>query len=40
MIMNEYYPFILIDTGIIVAFYNKGDYHHQQVIEHSKVINI
>jgi predicted nucleic acid-binding protein len=30
--MTEYYPFILIDTGIIVAFYNKGDRYHQQVV--------
>jgi predicted nucleic acid-binding protein len=31
--MTEYYPFILIDTGIIVAFYDKKDRYHQQVVQ-------
>jgi uncharacterized protein len=30
--MNDY-PFILIDTGIIVAFYNRKDRYHQQVVD-------
>lgn len=30
--MTEYYSFILIDTGMIVAFYNKNDRYHQQVV--------
>lgn len=29
--MLNYYPLILIDTGIIVAFYNSRDKYHQQV---------
>lgn len=30
--MTEDYSFILIDTGIIVAFYNRGDRYHQQIV--------
>ncbi|MGY6530585.1 MAG: type II toxin-antitoxin system VapC family toxin [Cyanobacterium sp.] len=29
---NKYYPQILIDTGILVAFYNLNDQYHDQVI--------
>ena len=28
-----YYPTILIDTGMIVAFYNADDRYHQRVID-------
>ncbi|MFM7190716.1 MAG: type II toxin-antitoxin system VapC family toxin [Microcystaceae cyanobacterium] len=28
-----YYPTILIDTGMIVAFYNEDDRYHQRVID-------
>lgn len=28
----NHYPLILIDTGIIVAFYDKNDDYHQQVV--------
>jgi uncharacterized protein len=31
--MTQNYPFILIDTGVIVAFYNKKDRYHQQVVD-------
>ena len=31
--MTGYYPFILVDTGIMVAFYNGKDRYHQQVVE-------
>lgn len=34
--MSQSYHFILIDTGIIVAFYNKKDRYHQQVVEFFK----
>ena len=27
----NYYPIFLVDTGIIVAFFNKGDRFHEQV---------
>lgn len=30
--MNNNYPLILIDTGVIVAFYNRQDKYHEQVI--------
>lgn len=30
--MLNYDPFILVDTGIIVAFYNSQDKYHQQII--------
>lgn len=29
--MNSY-PHILVDTGIIVAFYDKNDLYHEQVV--------
>ncbi|MDI9640730.1 PIN domain-containing protein [Kamptonema cortianum] len=31
--MTVRYPFILIDSGIIVAFYNRRDRYHQQVLQ-------
>lgn len=31
--MNAYYPLILVDTGIMVAFYNRADRYHQQVVQ-------
>ncbi len=36
--MNNY-PFILIDTGIIVAFYDVKDYYHQQVLNFFNTYN-
>ncbi|MCT7959397.1 hypothetical protein NG791_01655 [Laspinema sp. D1] len=30
--MAVYHPFILVDTGIMVAFYNRQDRYHQQVL--------
>ncbi len=36
--MNNY-PFILIDTGIIVAFYDIQDYYHQQVLDFFNTCN-
>ncbi|MBD2134629.1 PIN domain-containing protein [Sphaerospermopsis sp. FACHB-1094] len=30
--MNNNYPLILIDTGILVAFYDRKDKYHQKVI--------
>ncbi|MEA5469752.1 type II toxin-antitoxin system VapC family toxin [Spirulina sp. 06S082] len=31
--MTIYYPFVLIDTGIIVAFYDCKDRYHEQVVQ-------
>jgi uncharacterized protein len=31
--MTNYYPLILIDSGIMVAFYNRQDRYHQQVVQ-------
>jgi uncharacterized protein len=31
--MAVYHPFILVDTGIMVAFYNRQDRYHQQVLQ-------
>jgi predicted nucleic acid-binding protein len=31
--MTTHYPLVLIDTGIIVAFYDKKDRYHQQVVQ-------
>ncbi len=30
--MTDYNPFILIDTGIMVAFYNRQDRYHRQTV--------
>ncbi|MGK7923817.1 MAG: type II toxin-antitoxin system VapC family toxin [Spirulina sp.] len=31
--MSDRYPFVLIDTGAIVAFYDRKDRYHQQVVQ-------
>lgn len=28
-----YYPVILVDTGLLVAFYDSADFHHSRVVE-------
>jgi predicted nucleic acid-binding protein len=37
--MAVFYPFILVDTGIIVAFYNRKDRYHQQVVQFFSTCN-
>lgn len=29
----KHYPVILVDTGLLVAFYDSADRHHAQVVE-------
>ncbi|WP_413165578.1 hypothetical protein ACL6C3_04085 [Capilliphycus salinus ALCB114379] len=31
--MTAYYSSILVDSGIMVAFYNRPDRYHQQVVQ-------
>lgn len=37
--MNNYYPFRLIDSGIMVAFYNSQDSYHYQVVQFFSTLN-
>lgn len=31
--LNNYYPRLLVDTGVLVAFYNVKDRYHDQVVQ-------
>jgi|GEM_PF-6695501 len=38
--MNATHAFILIDSGIMVAFYNRKDRYHQQVVHFFSILLI
>ncbi|MBP0019796.1 MAG: PIN domain-containing protein [Cyanobacteria bacterium SBLK] len=31
--MSDYYPWVLVDSGIMVAFYDRKDRYHRQVLD-------